>query len=87
MHELGSVQHAAQAARALTPARNELHEKPRQTAKIVIADGDAAAAVICDPRQTEYIEQDGGYSCALFSSNRQAESKVHTKSKPATSSL
>jgi flagellin-like hook-associated protein FlgL len=44
MHELGNVQHAAQAAHALTLVRNQLHARPRQTAKIVIADDDAADA-------------------------------------------
>jgi hypothetical protein len=83
MHELGNVQHAAQAARALRPARNELHERPRHTARIVIADDDAAAAVVRDPRQTEYVQYDTGYSRALLSSNRQAGPKAHTKPKPA----
>jgi hypothetical protein len=85
MHELGNVQLAAQAARALTPARNELLEKPRQTAKIVIADDDAAAAVIRDSRQTDHLQHDSEQSFAPSSSNRQAESKTHIKSKPAAS--
>jgi len=45
MHELGNVQHAAQGTRALTPPRNELPDPTQKTAKIKIADDDAAAAV------------------------------------------
>jgi hypothetical protein len=85
MHELGNVQQAAQAARAFTPPRNELHGTPRETAKIIIADDDAAAAVIRDPRHPQDLQKNNEYSYTLFSSSRQTETKAHTKAKPAAS--
>ena len=85
MHELGNVQYAAQGTRALTPPRNELPGPSQQKATIKIADDDAAATVIRNPRHIQNIQQDNEYTDALFSARRSIGTKARTRANPADS--
>jgi hypothetical protein len=78
MHELGNVQQAAQGTRALTPARNELPDSTQRTAKITIAEDDAAAAVISNPPHRQDIQQDNDCAYAQFLASR-STNKVQTE--------
>lgn len=85
MHELGNVQHAAQGTSALIPARNELSGPTQKTAKISIADDDAAAAVISNQQHTQNIQKDYEYTYAQFSASRSKETKARTRAKIVSS--
>jgi len=85
MHELGNVQYAAQGTRALNRPRNELPDPTQKTAKVTIADDDAAAAVISDPRHTQSIQLDSEYTYAQFSASLPIDAKDRTRAKMVSS--
>lgn len=85
MPELGNVQHAAQCTRALKPPRDEMPDPIQETATITIADDDAAAAVVRNPRQTGDVQQGNQYTDCPFSASRPTETESRTKANTAAS--
>jgi hypothetical protein len=84
MHGLGNVQHDAQSIRALTAAPNESSNPTQETTNITNAYNaydDAAAAVICDTRQS----QDNQDTNAPFSASRPNMTETQIKANPANS--
>ena len=79
MHELGNVQYTAPGQSEPNPLRNVQRGPKQETVKIKIADDDAAAAVIRNPRHTKGIQQDNQNTNGQLSASRSTETGARTK--------